>query len=199
MIGKIWTKDEIDVLYQYYPEYGCNYCAGLLPERNIKSVKQKIDKLGIKRLPNKRYCEEYFIEIIKNSINYVDVCKNLNLQTSMGNRQTIKKYIKIYNCDISHFRNGISKPSNKKKLSDILVENSTYIHTSNLKDRLYKEGLKERKCELCGQTEEWNGKYMSLILDHINGVHDDNRIENLRIVCPNCNATLDTHGGKNIK
>lgn len=52
---------------------------------------------------------------------------------------------------------------------------------------------------MCGQGEEWNGKKMSLILDHINGVHNDNRLENLRIVCPNCNATLDTHCGKNNK
>ena len=66
-----------------------------------------------------------------------------------------------------------------------------------LKKRLYIEGLKKRECELCGQGEEWKGKKMSLILDHINGVHDDNRLINLRIVCPNCNATLETHAGKN--
>ncbi len=46
---------------------------------------------------------------------------------------------------------------------------------------------------MCGQGEEWNGNHMSLIIDHINGINNDNRIENLRIVCPNCNATLDTH------
>ena len=57
----------------------------------------------------------------------------------------------------------------------------------------YKEGIKKRKCELCGQGEEWNGKHMSLILDHINGNPNDNRLENLQIVCPNCNATLPTH------
>ena len=56
--------------------------------------------------------------------------------------------------------------------------------------------LKKKECELCGQNENWHGKKMSLILDHINGIWNDNRIENLRIVCPNCNATLDTHCGK---
>ena len=49
-----------------------------------------------------------------------------------------------------------------------------------------------RRCELCGQTESWRGRTMALILDHVNGVPTDNRLENLRIVCPNCAATLDT-------
>src|SRR5262249_10188386 len=65
--------------------------------------------------------------------------------------------------------------------------------------RLYEAGLKPRRCELCSQDENWNGTRMSLILDHINGVPDDNRIENLRIVCPNCAATLDTHCGRKNK
>jgi len=59
--------------------------------------------------------------------------------------------------------------------------------------------LKEKKCEICGQDEEWMGKKLIFVLDHINGINDDNRLENLRIVCPNCNVTLDTHGAKNIK
>lgn len=146
-----------------------------------------------------KYSEENFKNVISKSINYSDVCRNLNLGTTKGNRDTIKKYVKKFNIDVSHFYTPHSKEFNKKRmLNDILVENSTYNHTTNLKKRLYKEGLKQRCCELCGQGEEWQGKKMSLILDHINGVSDDNRIENLRIVCPNCNATLDTHGGKNI-
>lgn len=143
------------------------------------------------------YEEKYFTEIINKSINYTDVCRKLNVGTTKGNRDTIKKYISLYKLDINHFYIPHNYPKNKIELSDILVEYSNYIHTTSLKSRLYSEGLKERQCELCGQGEEWRGKKMSLILDHENGVHNDNRIENLRIVCPNCNATLDTHGGKN--
>ena len=80
-------------------------------------------------------------------------------------------------------------------MDEVLVEGSSYDR-GKLKRRLFAEGLKEPRCELCGQGEEWQGRRMSLVLDHANGIHDDNRLENLRIVCPNCNATLDTHCGK---
>jgi Zn ribbon nucleic-acid-binding protein len=83
-------------------------------------------------------------------------------------------------------------------LEAVLVRGSNYCRRS-LKRRLYQSGLKARSCELCGQGEDWLGAHMSLILDHINGVPDDNRIENLRIVCPNCAATLDTHCGRKNK
>ena len=85
---------------------------------------------------------------------------------------------------------------NKVELKLVLVENSSYSRSS-LKKRLYEEGIKARICEMCGQDENWNGMKISLILDHINGVYNDNRLENLRIVCPNCNAGLETHCGKN--
>lgn len=80
-------------------------------------------------------------------------------------------------------------------LEEILVPGSTYNRTA-LKRRLYQEGLKTPRCELCGQGEFWRGKRIALILDHVNGVSDDNRLENLRIVCPNCAATLETHCGR---
>ncbi|HEY2771543.1 MAG TPA: hypothetical protein VGI87_13290, partial [Solirubrobacteraceae bacterium] len=82
-----------------------------------------------------------------------------------------------------------------RPLDQILVEHSTF-HRGHLKERLYDEGVKERVCEMCGQGERWQGRAMALILDHVNGVPDDNRLENLRIVCPNCAATLETHCGR---
>ena len=80
-------------------------------------------------------------------------------------------------------------------LDAILVEGSTYSRSS-LKRRLYEAGLKDRRCELCGQGEKWKGRRISLIIDHINGVRDDHRLENLRIICPNCAAGLETHCGR---
>jgi len=68
---------------------------------------------------------------------------------------------------------------------------------ARLKQCLYEAGLKTPECEECGQGEMWHGKRMSLILDHINGDATDNRLENLRIACPNCAATFETHCGRN--
>jgi 5-methylcytosine-specific restriction endonuclease McrA len=71
------------------------------------------------------------------------------------------------------------------------------VSTAPLKARLIREGLKEHRCELC-LREAWNGRPIPLELDHINGKRTDNRLANLRILCPNCHAQTDTYRGKNI-
>jgi predicted RNA-binding Zn-ribbon protein involved in translation (DUF1610 family) len=83
---------------------------------------------------------------------------------------------------------------NKGRLTakDLLVENCKHSR-ANLKRLIYREKLLPIKCNECGQNEIWRGRTFSLVLDHINGINNDNRIENLRLMCPNCNATLDTH------
>ena len=147
-----------------------------------------------------KYTKEILEKVVNSSNNFSEVTRKLGLKPFYGNRQTVKKYINLFDINTKHFRLTTNGGGTKIKieLDDILVENSTY-DTTNLKRRLYDNGLKCRVCEMCGQDENWYGKKISLILDHINGVNTDNRIENLRIVCPNCNATLPTHGGKNVK
>lgn len=123
----------------------------------------------------------------------------LGLRAAGGNFATLRKLIASLGIPTDHFdpnwTRRAPRPKTATPLREVLVEGSHYSR-DHLKRRLYDEGIKSRGCELCGQGEEWRGSKMSLILDHVNGVSTDNRIENLRIVCPNCAATLDTHCGR---
>ena len=80
---------------------------------------------------------------------------------------------------------------------EVFVENSDYAR-HHIKSRILKQKMIEYKCACCGIGPEWNGKPMPLILDHVNGIHNDNRIKNLRFVCSNCDAQLDTYKSRNI-
>lgn len=128
----------------------------------------------------------------------------LGLREAGGNYKQIKKYLKIYKVDTSHFRGmawsrglvGIGKP--RLKLEQILVADSTF-QSHKLKKRLFSVGIKKQECERCGWAEQAEDGRTPLELDHINGDSRDNRIENLRILCPNCHSLQPTHRGRNIK
>ena len=94
------------------------------------------------------------------------------------------------------FSNQGKKFSSKSiPLEEVMVENSTYSR-GHLKKRLLKEGLIENKCEICGLDEIWNNIKLVMVLDHKNGIRDDHRRENLRMLCPNCNSQQKTFAGK---
>jgi hypothetical protein len=142
-------------------------------------------------------------QIIKKCETYKDVIKTLGWNINGTNYSKVKRLIIENNLDISHFlnRSDYMKKYNhdeKKEMCEILIENSTYSRAS-LKRRLIRESILEYKCSFCNNNGTWFGKKISLILDHINGVNNDNRLTNLRFLCPNCNATLETHCGGNIK
>jgi len=123
------------------------------------------------------------------------------MRAAGGNHLTLQKYVEIWGIPTDHFDPLFAQRRQLRReprpLEEILVENSTYSRGS-LKRRLYATGLKQRNCELCGQGEEWQGRRMALILDHINGVANDNRLENLELLCPNCHAFTPTYRGRNI-
>jgi HNH endonuclease len=146
------------------------------------------------------YTVEQVRDAIASARSLTDALRTLGLRPAGGNHKTLRRLIERHSISIDHFdpiwtrRSTASRDA--KPLDQVLVENSSYSR-GTLKRRLFREGLKVRRCELCGQGEEWRGQPMALILDHINGVATDNRIENLQIVCPNCAATLETHCGRN--
>jgi Zn finger protein HypA/HybF involved in hydrogenase expression len=141
-----------------------------------------------------------FKEIVKNSTTIKEVILSTGLNFCSSHYKTVNARIEYEGIDKSHF-DPISNrnPSMIRiPLEQVLVENSYYTRAL-LKPRLVSEGLLEEKCECCGIGSEWNGKPLSLQLDHKNGINDDNRLENLRFLCPNCHSQTDTFGARNHK
>lgn len=138
-------------------------------------------------------------DIFQNSTSYMEVLQKLNWNITGTNYSKLKSFVEHQEIDITHFR--YPKNNNRNKIildDDIFVQNSIYMRKL-VKERLIKHKLIKYSCVFCGNDGNWMGKKISLILDHINGINNDNRLENLRFVCPNCGATLDTFCGKNVK
>ena len=146
-------------------------------------------------MPLRDFTKEEIENICKNSVSFSEMCRKLNYNSTGAISYTIKEYL-IKNCiDFSHFT-GRSKISVARSPENVFIENSTA--SQKVTRLLYKKcNYTEYKCSICGQEPFWNGKPMTLILDHANGYNKDNRLENLRWVCPNCNIQLDTTNGKN--
>lgn len=141
----------------------------------------------------KNWTNEDLINAIKTSLTKSDVLRKLGLKIKAGNYDTINKYIKTLGIDTTHMTgksHGKTKKE-KKPLEEVMIKNSTYSRAC-LKKRLIKEGILKNKCSECGLENNWNGKPITMVLDHINGKNDDNRLENLRLLCPNCNSQTDT-------
>jgi hypothetical protein len=171
----------------------------------LANFKEGVMSLNGKSIPLK-YRNEFYkakLEIIVPMVHsYRQTLAYMGLKPAGGNYKLCQNLIKINDIDISHFtgqghlRGKHHSYKTLIPLEEILVENSTYTCNHSLKIRLFKAGLIEDKCKICGITE-WRGEKLSLHLDHENGKNDDHRLENLRLLCPNCHSLTKTYCGKN--
>jgi Zn finger protein HypA/HybF involved in hydrogenase expression len=160
--------------------------------------------------PFKSMSKDDLIKIIKECDSYSEVIEKVGLSpVGGGNSRNLKLRIKKDNIDISHFThkrkmkqgwiNGAKKHIDKKrKPIEFYLKQNTILNPYT-KIRIIKENILENKCSCCGISSIWNNKPIVLQIDHKNGDSSDNRIENLRVICPNCHSQTSNFAGKNKK
>lgn len=152
----------------------------------------------------RRWTDDDLREAVPLSRSISEVMRRLGLQPGGRTHGVITERIETLGLDTSHMtgqawlrgRKDPRPPNYRSSLDEILVEDSDYLNNATLKKRLVAEGLLEGCCVECG-IDEWNGRPLSLHLDHINGDRRDQRIENLRLLCPNCLSQTETYCGRN--
>lgn len=145
------------------------------------------------------YTEQEARDAVAASKSWAESLRRLGLCPTGGAWRILKKYAHEWQISTEHFDPRAVCGANLKRrarpLSEALVAGSTYGR-QHVKRRLLAEGLKEPRCEMCGQGEIWQGKPMSMILDHINGVRDDHRLENhcKKEFVPSTPSSVIAHG-----
>lgn len=159
-------------------------------------MNNKISKLN--KLSNKE-----LEDLVLESDSFLDLKRKLGYTSSSGGvAVNIKNRVLLLKLDTSHFTRSKNRRvdnlgNTKYNMHEILIENSAYSNRTSMKKRILDNKLIDYKCNVCNNTGEWLGKSLSLQIDHINGINNDNRIENLRFICPNCHSQTDTFSGKN--
>ena len=125
-----------------------------------------------------------------------DVIRSFGLPVGGNSYRALAQRVRRWELDTSHWRG--TRPRAGQDLASVLVPGG-YTNRWRLKRRLIAAGILRNECAECGQGPSWKGRTLVLVLDHINGVNDDYRPENLRLLCPNCNSQTPTFAGRNMR
>lgn len=141
-------------------------------------------------------------ELVNSADTLSDVLRVMELPPIGGNHKTLKCRLDEDKIDYSHVPTG--KGSNKGVSrggftwsNDVMFQENSPVARSVIRKRIIRDNLIRYECCLCGLGTIWHGKSLVMVLDHINGIRNDHRLENLRFVCPNCNSQLETHCNRN--
>jgi hypothetical protein len=150
-----------------------------------------------------KWTDQQFTDAVASSTSVSQVLTQLGLKPAGGNYQTVRTTVERLNLSTDHWKGqawnkGLSNPVSVRPTTDYLVLNGPAIKSYRLRDRLLRERILLNKCSECGIGSIWRTKNLRHHLDHINGNHFDNRLENLRLLCPNCHSQTDTYCGRNI-
>lgn len=153
-------------------------------------------------MPSPLSNEKLLREAIKQCKSQSEILEYMGLRSAGGNFTTLKKYAKLYNLELPSpdYSERIEKLVKHNTYSNekVFTKNSTYTSGQKIKKRLLDMGWKD-ECALCGIGSEWNGKPLTLQIEHKDGDHSNNELSNLEILCPNCHSQTDTYSGRSSR
>ena len=144
--------------------------------------------------------------IVEQSTSIAEILRKIEVYTGGGNRNSLMKRLQAEQIDVSHISMGLDSNKGRKfgqhksalSFDKIFTEKSTTTRAV-VKRRILKDKLLPFECQECGLKDQWNEKPIMLVLDHVNGIPNDHRLDNLRFLCPNCNSQTETFCGRNFK